>query len=73
MFNINFADDWIWTADLWYQKRPVYQLSHNHCQWKKNIFGIQSFTDKTKELISKASFIFNNCATDFWKSDVHVK
>ena len=32
MFNKNnfFADDWIWTADLWYWKRPLYQLSHNH-------------------------------------------
>ena len=30
MFNINnfIADDWIRTADLWYQKRPLYQLSH---------------------------------------------
>ena len=26
----NFADDWIWTADLWYWKRPLCQLSHNH-------------------------------------------
>ena len=31
MFNINFADDWIRTADLWYLKRPLYQLSLNHC------------------------------------------
>ena len=32
MFNINiiFADDWIQTGDLWYRKRPLYQLSHNH-------------------------------------------
>ena len=28
--SINFADDWIRTVDLWYQKRPLYQLSHNH-------------------------------------------
>ena len=28
---IFFADDWIQTADLWYWKRPLYQLSHNHC------------------------------------------
>ena len=27
----NLADDWIRTADLWYQKRPLCQLSHNHC------------------------------------------
>ena len=28
--NIQFADDWIRTADLWCQKRLFYQLSHNH-------------------------------------------
>ena len=31
MFIINFANDCIRTADLWYQKQPLYQLSHNHC------------------------------------------
>ena len=30
MYNINFADDWSRTADLWYGKRPLYHLSHNH-------------------------------------------
>ena len=25
-----FTDDWIPTADLWFWKRPFYQLSHNH-------------------------------------------
>ena len=29
MFNINFADCWIRTEDLWLWKRPLYQLSHN--------------------------------------------
>ena len=29
MLNNNFADEWIQTADLWYWKRPLYQLSHN--------------------------------------------
>ena len=28
MFNIIFADDWIRTADLWYWKQLLYQLSH---------------------------------------------
>ena len=28
---IKVADNWIRTVDLWYQKRPLYQLSHNHC------------------------------------------
>ena len=31
MFNINFVNDWIRTADLWYRKQPLYHLSHNHC------------------------------------------
>ena len=30
MFNKNFANDWIRTADLWCRKRPLYHLSHNH-------------------------------------------
>ena len=30
MFNLNFADDWIRTADLYYWNQPLYQLSHNH-------------------------------------------
>ena len=29
--SINLANDWIRTADLWYRKRPLCQLSHNHC------------------------------------------
>ena len=26
------ADDWIWTANLWNWKQPLYQLSYNHCR-----------------------------------------
>ena len=33
-----FSDDWIRTADLWNQKRLLYQLSHNHCP-QQFIFG----------------------------------
>ena len=31
MFNINFANYWIRTRDLWCQKWPLCQLSHNQC------------------------------------------
>ena len=31
MFNKIFADDWIRTTNVWYQKRQHFQLSHNHC------------------------------------------
>ena len=34
MFNLNFANDWIQTADHWYWKQPLYQLSHNHSPLK---------------------------------------
>ena len=30
MFIINLANEWIRTAELWYWKRPLCQLSHNH-------------------------------------------
>jgi len=52
----NFANDWIWTSDLWSQKRPLYQLSHNHCptsnrpQWKI-IFIVSG------PVLQKASFL----------------
>ena len=29
--NIKFADFWIQTSDHWCRKKPLYQLSHNHC------------------------------------------
>ena len=30
MFNVNFADDWIRTPDLWYWKQWHYQYSSHH-------------------------------------------
>ena len=41
MFNINFANDWIQTADVWYWKRPLNQLCHNH---SSTIFAVIKFT-----------------------------
>ena len=31
MININFANNWIQTVDIWFWKRLLCQLSHNHC------------------------------------------
>ena len=31
LFNIKLADGWIRTVDLWFWKRPLYQMSHTHC------------------------------------------
>ena len=31
MFDKSFANVWIWTSDLWCRRRPLYQLSSNHC------------------------------------------
>ena len=30
MFDINFADGWIQTMNLWYRKQMFYQLSRKH-------------------------------------------
>ena len=40
--SINFADDWIQTADLWYWKQPLYQLRHNHCPVFENLCPINN-------------------------------
>ena len=39
-FNVNFADDWIQTADLWSWKRPLYQTTAQRCR------EILNFTNK---------------------------
>ena len=43
----NFANDQIWTADLWRWKQPLCQLSHNHCLffvWKSMSWTISTFS-----------------------------
>ena len=30
--SLTISDEWIRTADLWCQKQPLCQLSHNHCR-----------------------------------------
>ena len=37
MSSINFADDWIGTADIWYWKQLLFQPSHNQCPVEKNV------------------------------------
>ena len=72
MFNKNFADDWIRTADLWCWKQLLYQLSHNHCQWsdlciqfqvKEKMDEVKDMLDGTKSsvdhLVPKSEEIFN--------------
>ena len=54
LFNINFADDWIRTADLWCQKWLLYQLSHNHYL---SIFVFNTFLF----LHANVSFCWVNC------------
>ena len=29
-----FANDRVWTVELWYGKKPLCQQSHYHCQWQ---------------------------------------
>ena len=45
--SIIFADDWIRTADLWNLKRPLNQLSHNHCLFLAIISGQINICAKT--------------------------
>ena len=51
----NFADDWIQTVDLWCQKRPLYQLSHNHCPILAKIYKEKSFVE-TRAIFNHSLF-----------------
>ena len=53
-----FADDWIRTADLWYWKRPLYQLCHDHCPMLCNclisLFRVHSKVGKEYQCFVKS-------------------
>ena len=60
--SINFADDWIRTADLWYWKRPLYQLSHNHYLiFIRDFFPVVkcAINGSILKVLKRASSIFN--------------
>jgi len=46
MSNINFADDWIQTTDLWYQKQPLYPMNLNLNHFPEH----QKLRQKLKEM-----------------------
>ena len=56
MFNINFTNDWIRTMDLWYQKQPLYLLSHSHSH------GSNYFTFEAIFIPMKLAFRFLSVA-----------
>ena len=35
--HISFANEWIWTVNLWSRNRLLYQLRHNHFPWSVNV------------------------------------
>ena len=52
MFNINFADDWIQTVDLRYQKQLLYQLSHDHCPPQRDVSILNYVCKSTIRLLT---------------------
>ena len=69
MFNINFADDWIRIADLWFCKQPLYQMSHKHCpnrdeilfsflfKWQIGSQSPKSFRDQYWTFLHQPNFL----------------
>ena len=56
MFNINLADVWFRTADLWSQKQLLHQLSQNHCP-RIYLFGrIQTSPDEGQPYIETSHY-----------------
>ena len=62
MFHMNFAGDWIRTADLWNQKSPLYQLSHNHYPiiWSIVIGSLLTFLFLSKNWFNQTSHCWLN-------------
>ena len=52
MFNIIFVDDWIWTADFWNWKQPLYQLSHTTAL---EVYNFTMYVNYDSRLIWKQS------------------
>ena len=50
--------DWIQTIDLWDRKRPLYQLSHDHCP-KLNIVSCLQYYIHI--IIAKTVFLIQTC------------
>ena len=68
MGNIKFADNWIQTVDLWCQKQPPNQQSHNHCplSW----MFVQSFSYPKLRVEASDCNVHGYLATceyDIWK------
>ena len=68
MFN-KFADDWIRTADLWYRKRPLYQLSHHHCP----LLVISCSLHVTKLVIGCVKIKTFNCPVTTWQVSLNQR
>ena len=56
MFNITVAADRIWTADLWYRKWPLSQLSHNHCLVVLLLQSTEKFNEKETNFLKICAF-----------------
>ena len=59
MFNkcsIKVADDWIRTQVLWYQKRPLCQLRHNHCPTAYFVSYIVTYLQNNAKKVSSIKY-----------------
>ena len=62
------ADDWIRTRVLWFRKRPLCQLHHNHCPLVSyNVFGLEIVYPRC-ELIWKSISMSDVCIFGFISS-----
>ena len=61
---INFADDWIRTADLVYRKQLLYHLRHNHCPSKKIGYSMIKLTPDTHSLSHFGLLQYCSCSSN---------
>ena len=64
--HINFADDWIRTADLWFWKRPLYQLRHNHFPRGHKVFEANKKCKHCKMIFSSPLPLYLPSSITMW-------
>ena len=64
-FIIIFADDWIWTSDLWCRNRPLYQLCQSRCLFISPSLFLRSISCQSPIKLRDSCFDHNPCKDKF--------
>ena len=65
MLNINIANDWFWTSDLWYQNATALPTSYDHCKLISTFYWLFKLHRLIKYGLPKIDFETNKSFKTF--------